>query len=146
MTEPAAKKDDKIKSDSSSKVWVQPLGSPPPDPISVTFSYEGPIDKGLSSNVFIEGKPAATAGSTATNSTPPISQTNVTTQGSLRSIVNDIATITTGSSSVFINGKKAARNKDVAQTWDYSKPSSPGIGQEVENAKVNATGSVLIGG
>lgn len=147
MTEPAAKMDDKISSDGTSMVWVQPPGSPPPNPISVAFSYEGPIDNGLSSNVFIMGKRAATVGSTATNSKPPNTQPAVSSKGTLITApIDNTATITTGSPKVFINGKKAARHGDSAKTSDYSTPPSPGISQKIENAKVNATGSVLIGG
>ncbi len=147
MTEPAAKKDDRIISDSTSKVWVQPPGTPPPNPIAVAFSYDGSIDNGLSSNVFIMGKPAATEGSTATNSNPPATQAAVTSQGSLlTTTVNNTARIKTGSSTVFINGKKAARNNDKAMTWDYSLPPFPGTPQEVQNATIISSGSVFIGG
>ncbi|MHC1754030.1 MAG: PAAR domain-containing protein [Methanosarcina sp.] len=147
MAEPAAKKDDITISDSTSKasnVWVQPPGSNPP--IAVVFSYEGNIDNMLSSNVFIMGKPAATVGSTATNSNPPDTQPAVTGQGRVITVFNNIATITTGSSTVYINGKKAARNGDKAKTWDYSTPPSPGTPKEIENAKVKTIGSVFIGG
>ncbi len=144
MAEPAAKKGDIIKSDGKGQVWVQPTGST--SPISAVFSYEGPIDNGLSSNVLIMGKPAAILGSTSTNSTPPASQVAVTGQGSiLTQNIDDKATISTASSNVLINGKKAARNGDKAMTWDYSS-GPPGIGTQKENASVQADGTVLIGG
>lgn len=145
MAGPAAKRDDKIISDGTSMVWVQPPGSPPPTPIAVVFTYGGPIDGGLSSNVFIMGKPAAIVGSTSTNSTPPSSQPAVTGQGMVITSVNNTGTITAGSSSVFINVKKAARDGDKAKTWDYSTPPPPGTPKEVENATVQASGSVFIG-
>lgn len=143
MTEPAAKKDDKIISDNTSNVWVKPPGSLPPKP--VPFAYEGSIDNKLCDTVFIMNKPTATVGSTATNSNPPNIQPAVTSQGKvLTENINNTATITTGSSTVFINGKKAARNGDKAKTWDYSQ-GPPGTPNEVENAKITATCSVYIG-
>lgn len=144
MGEPAAKKDDKIVTDGTSKVWVQPPGTPPPAPKDVTFDYEGPIDNIFSSNVYIMGKPAATVGSTATNSIPPNIQSKVTSVGTVINIVNNTATITTGSSTVYINGKKAVRNEDKAKTWNYPSPSA-GSENELENANVKATGSVYMG-
>ncbi|MFZ2498187.1 PAAR domain-containing protein [Methanosarcina sp.] len=143
MAEPAAKMGDEISSNGKSKVWVKPEGSLPKP---VAFNYEGSIDNNCSSNVFIMGKSAATVGSIATNSNPPAMQTEVTLQGELQTKnVNNTATITNGSSTVYINGKKAARNEDKANTWDYFTPPSPGTGLEIENAKVKATGSVYIG-
>ena len=145
MAKAAAKKGDQIISDGTSKVWVQPPGAPPPTPISVAFSYKGSIDNGLSSDVLIMGQPAATIDSTATNSTPPDQQGAVTSQGKVVTPFDNIGTIAAGSSTVLVNGKRAARNDDKAKTWDYSTPPSPGTAREVENARVEAAGSVLIG-
>lgn len=146
MPEPAAKEDDRIISNGTSKVWVQPPSSPP---LTVVFDYDGLIDSGLSSNVFIMGKPAATINSTATNSMPPNTQLDVTSQGTINTEFDNTGTISTGSSSVFINSKKAAGNGDKAKTWDYSSstPAPPANDNalEIENAEVNASGSVFIG-
>lgn len=136
MVEPAAKQGDIIKSDVISQVWVQSGSSPQ----LVPFTYAGPIKDQLSSNVRIMGKLAATKGSTATNS--PSLKEQIP---SVLSQVNDTGTIITGSSSVFINGKQAARNGDKAEIWDYSTGSSPGIPKLKPNAKVGASGSVFIG-
>lgn len=146
---PAAKKGDKISSDGTSQVWVQcyvPL-QPPYKYQAVAFSYEGNIDSVFSSSVFIMSKPAAMVGSTATNSTPPNKQSAVTTQGNMITVANNTATITKGSSTVFINGYNAARSEDIAKTWDYSTPPPPGNNnaKEIENAKVKAEGSVYVG-
>jgi uncharacterized Zn-binding protein involved in type VI secretion len=146
MAQPAAKQGDQLVSDSSSKVWVQPPGGPPPPPVTVPFAYAGQINAGLSRNVFVMGKPAATVSSTATNATPPASQPTVTGAGTPLSVVDNTGTISVGSSKVFINGKAAARNGDKAKTWDYSTGPAPGVGKEVENGKVVATGQVFIGG
>jgi PAAR motif-containing protein len=93
------------------------------------------------------GKPAAVVGSTATNETPPNQQPAVTEGGrrTVLSTVDNTGTISVGSSSVLIHGKSAARNGDKAKTWDYSTPPFPGVGKEVENAHVRASGSVIIG-
>ena len=145
MAEPAAKKDDIVVSDGSSKVWVQPPGGPPPPPKAVKFSYKGPIDDGLSSNVFVMGKSAATVGSTATNSTPPAEQDPVILQGTVLTKPDNTAAVSTGSSSVLINGKKAARSGDKGKTWDYGDPPSPGKPKQIENGTVNASSSVFVG-
>lgn len=136
MAEPAAKQGDIIKSDGTSQVWVQSESSPK----LVPFTYAGPIKDQPSSNVRIMGKSAATKGSTATK-LPSLKEQFP----SVLSKVDDTGTIITGSSSVFINGKQAARNGDKANTWDYSEGLSPGKPNEKPNAKVEASGSVFIG-
>lgn len=96
--------------------------------------FNGQITGGLSSNVLINGMPAATVGSTAINQPPhipiggPSFQVPPTNQ----------ATITQGSTTVLINGQPAARNGDPAQTCDDIVPAPHG--------QVVATGTVLIGG
>jgi len=73
--------------------------------------FTGVIDAGLSSDVKIMGKPAATQGSTATNTPPhaPIGGAFVRTPANR-------GTIQTGSATVRINGKPAARSGDTALT------------------------------
>lgn len=61
-------------------------------------AFGGQISSGCSGNVFINGRPAATAGSVTTE-----------TDGCCGSSQGAVAT---GSSSVFINGKPAARKGD----------------------------------
>lgn len=143
MAEAAAKQGDRIVSDGTSQVWVQPPG--PVNPIPVPYSYDGSLDGDLASDVLIMGKPAAVVGSTAENALPPNLQPPVTAAGTVLSTVDNISTISAGSSSVLIHGESAARNSDKAKTWDYSTPASPGVGKEVENAQVRASGSVIIG-
>lgn len=143
MAEAAAKQGDSIVSDGTSQVWVQPPA--PVNPIAVPFSYGGSVDSNLASDVLIMGKQAAVVGSTATNDMPPDQQPAVTAVGRVLSAVDNTSTISGGSSSVLIHGKSAARNGDKAKTWDYSTPPSPGVGKEVENAQVRASGSVIIG-
>jgi uncharacterized Zn-binding protein involved in type VI secretion len=146
MAQPAAKQGDQLRSDGSGKVWVQPPGGPPPPPQAVPFAFAGALTGGLSSTVFIGGRAAATVGSTATNATPPGAQPAVTGVGALLSVVDNTGTVSQGSATVLINGKPAARSGDRAKTWDYGTPPAPGVGREVENAQVTASGTVFVGG
>jgi uncharacterized Zn-binding protein involved in type VI secretion len=129
MGQPAAKQNDHIMSIDIH--LIQPPGPVPPVPVPHPFT--GVIDGNLSSDVKIMGLPAATVGSTATN-TPshvPIGGTFVippTNQG----------TILMGSLTVLINKKPAARMGDTAQTCNDPVPLPSGT--------VIAAGTVLIGG
>ncbi len=90
--------------------------------------------------------PAAVVSSTSKNAVSPKDQPDVKAQGEPVSSVDDTATITSGSATVFVNSKAAARNADKAKTWDYSvAPPPPDTGREIENGAVVATGNVFIG-
>jgi uncharacterized Zn-binding protein involved in type VI secretion len=93
----------------------------------------GMLDGSLSSDVNIEGKPAATQGSTATNTPAHIPQ-----GGPFQKPPSNRATVQLGSSTVLINGKPAARNGDIAITCN--DPSDLPAGTVV------AAGAVMIGG
>jgi len=128
---PAAKQNDRIVAIDTHLVQPPPPAPVPPVPTPCPFS--GPITAGVSSNVFINGLPAATVGSSATNTPPhvPIGGTFVippTNQGQVIS----------GSATVLINGKAAARAGDQAQTCNDPVPMPVGT--------VVATSTVLIGG
>jgi uncharacterized Zn-binding protein involved in type VI secretion len=82
--------------------------------------------------VLIEGMPAATQGSGATNTPPHIPQ-----GGPFQKPPSNQATIITGSATVFINGKPAARNGDTATTCNDPVDLPAGT--------VVAVGRVLIG-
>jgi uncharacterized Zn-binding protein involved in type VI secretion len=112
-------------------VMIPSPGGPVPTPLPHPFC--GKLDGELSSDVNIEGKPAATEGSTATNSPAHIPQ-----GGSFQSPPADKATIKLGSGTVFINGKAAARNGDMAMTCN--DPADLPVGT------VMAAGTVMIGG
>jgi uncharacterized Zn-binding protein involved in type VI secretion len=125
---PAAKKGDRITAQDVH--LIQPPGTAPP--ASVPHPFSGIIRGNLSANVNIMGKPAATMKSTATN-TPahqPIGGTFVKPPANRGSII-------TGSATVFINGKPAARSGDTAITCN--DPVDLPVG------KVVAKGSVFIG-
>lgn len=133
MGQPAAKQNDQITAVDIHIVMVPTPGGPVPTPLPHPFS--GVINGGLSPNVKIMGLPAATVSSTAVNQpshlpTPPGTSFQIppTNQG----------VIMMGSSTVFINGKPAARNGDQAQTCADPVPNTGAI--------VVAAGTILIGG
>ena len=132
MGQPAAKQGDQITAIDMHIVLVPTAGGPAPTPLPHPFN--GIIDGGLSIDVMIAGMPAATVGSTATN-TPPHLPTPPGTAFQIPP--NNRGTIMAGSATVFINGKPAARAGDQAQTCADPVP-NPG-------AQVVAAGTVLIG-
>jgi uncharacterized Zn-binding protein involved in type VI secretion len=113
-------------------VLVPSAGGPVPTPLPHPFS--GIIDGGLSSDVMIEGRPAAKVGSTATN-TPPHLPTPPGTAFQIPP--TNQGTIMMGSGTVMINGSPAARAGDSAQTCADPAPNPGG--------QVVATGTVMIG-
>ncbi|HTR16326.1 MAG TPA: PAAR domain-containing protein [Acetobacteraceae bacterium] len=129
MGQPAAKKGDQVTAIDTHVVMVP---SSPPAPLPHPFA--GVISGGLSSNVNIMGIPAATVDSTADN-TPPHVPTPPGT--AFQTPPSNKATIKTGSPTVKINGKMAARNGDTAETCN--DPSDLPVG------KVVAVGTVFIG-
>jgi len=129
MGQPAAKQGDHIKA-TDTHIVIVPGSSPSPLP----HKFIGVINGGLSSNVNIMGKPAATVGSLADNSPAHIP----TSPGaSFQKVPANKGTIKIGSPTVKINGKMAARNGDVAETCN--DPVDLPVGQVV------AAGTVLIG-
>jgi uncharacterized Zn-binding protein involved in type VI secretion len=81
-------------------------------PAPLPHAFDGILDGDLSSDVYINGRPAATVGSTATN-TPH----NFTPPGTSFQIPpSNIGRVFMGTSTVFINGKIADRNGDTAMT------------------------------
>lgn len=132
MAQPAAKQGDQITAIDTHIILVPSPGGPVPTPLPHPFN--GIIDGNLSADVFIEGRAAATVGSTATNTPPHIPQ-----GGSFQIPPTNQGTIMAGSSSVFINGRPAARMGDQAQTCADPAPNMA--------AKVVVPAStVLIGG
>jgi uncharacterized Zn-binding protein involved in type VI secretion len=86
-------------------------GQPVPAPVPHLFA--GVIDGGLSADVRIGGKAAATVGSTATN-TPPHTPEDPTAQ--FQRPPTNRAQVQSGSTTVQINGRFAARAGDPALT------------------------------
>ena len=134
MGQPAAKKGDQI---TAQDVHLVMVPAPPGSPVPVTqmLPFNGVIDGNLSTDVNIMGKPAATVGSTATN-TP--SHVWLPPGLSFQIPPMNKGTIMAGSGTVTINSKPVARAGDQAQTCQDPAPNM--------DAKVVASGTVLVGG
>lgn len=130
MGQPAVKEGDQIIAVDTHIVMIPSPGGPVPTPLPHPFS--GKLDDALSDNVNIEGKPAATVGSTATNS-----PAHIPNGGNFQTPPADKGEIIAGSATVFINGKAAARMGDTAQTCN--DPSDAPVGTVI------ASGTVMVG-
>jgi uncharacterized Zn-binding protein involved in type VI secretion len=128
--QPAAKQGDTIV---AVDTHIVILPSPAP-PAPLLHPFSGTINGGLSSDVNIMGKPAATVDSTADNSPAHIATPPGT---SFQKPPSNKGTIKMGSPTVKINGKMAARNGDTAMTCN--DPADLPIGQVI------AVGTVMIG-
>lgn len=129
MGQTLAKQDDQVIATDTHLVRVGKSYVPLPHP------FNGIIDGGLSADVNVMGKPAATVNSTATN-TP--AHTPTSPGSSFLRPPKDEATIIAGSGSVFINGKPAARNNDTALTCN--DPADLPVGTVVAVGTVKAGG------
>jgi uncharacterized Zn-binding protein involved in type VI secretion len=129
MGQPAAKQNDQITAVDIHIILV-PAVVPVPTPIPHPFS--GIIDGSLSSDVNVMGRPAATIGSTATN-TPA----HIPIGGPFQIPPKNKGQIITGSATVMINGKPAARNGDTALTCNDPA--------DLPNGTVIAAATVFIG-
>ena len=114
-------------------VMVPSPGGPVPTPLPHPFM--GIIDGNLSTDVKVMGMPAATVGSTASNTPPHIP----TPPGTMFQVPpTNKGTIMRGSSTVMINSKPAARTGDTGQTCAEPVPNMA--------AQIIAVGTVIIGG
>lgn len=133
MGKPAAKQGDQVSAVDMHIVLVPSPAGPTPSPLPHPFL--GMLDGGLSTNVRIMGRPAATLGSTATNQPPHLPTPPGT---SFQILPTNRGVIISGSSTVLINKKPAARAGDKVQTCADPVPNMSGV--------VVAVGTVLIGG
>ncbi len=131
MGQPAAKQGDRV---TAIDIHIVLVPGPSPVPTPLPHPFTGIINGGLSSNVKIMGKPAATVGSTAEN-TPAHIPTPPGT--AFQKPPPNRGTIVTGSPTVMINGKPAARNGDTANTCN--DPADLPVGTVI------AVGTVFIG-
>ncbi len=131
MGQPAAKQGDQVMATDTHIVMIPSPGGPIPTPLPNPFV--GMLDGSLSTNVNIQGKPAAMQGSTATNSPSHIPQ-----GGPFQKPPSNKGTVQMGSSTVMINGKPAARNSD--QVMTCNDPADLPVGTII------AVSTVLIGG
>ena len=129
MGQSAAKQGDRITA--TDIHLIQPPG--PSSPVPVPHPFSGIIDSALSSDVNVQGMPAATLNSIATNTPAHIPQ-----GGSFVKPPSNRATIVKGSATVMINSKPAARAGDTALTCN--DPVDAPLGTVVSQ------GTVFIGG
>ena len=130
MGQPAAKQGDMITALDIHIIMI-PAAAGAPVPTPIPHPFNGMIDGSLSTNVQIMGMPAATLGSTATN-TPP----HIPMGGPFQKPPSNRAQIITGSPTVMINGKPAARAGDTALTCN--DPADMPVGTVV------AVGTVMV--
>ncbi|MEM1159771.1 MAG: PAAR domain-containing protein [Pseudomonadota bacterium] len=131
MGQPAAKQGDQVIATDMHIVMIPSPGGPVPTPLPHPFT--GQLDGELSGDVNIEGKAAATEGSTATNMPAHIPQ-----GGPFQTPPKDKGEVMLGSATVKVNGKMLARNGDTAMTCN--DPSDMPVGQII------AVGTVMVGG
>jgi len=131
MGQPAAKQDDMIL---ATDIHIVMVPGTPPVPTPLPHPFVGIIDGGLSADVKIMGKPAATVDSTASNNPQHIPTPPGTT---FQNPPSNKGKIMMGSPTVKINGKMAARNGDMANTCN--DPADMPVGTVV------AVGTVFIG-
>jgi uncharacterized Zn-binding protein involved in type VI secretion len=129
MGQPAAKENDRITAVDIHIILV-PAIVPVPTPIPHPFS--GAIDGALSNDVNVMGRKAATLGSTATNQ-----PAHIPIGGPFQKPPTNQGKIITGSATVKINGKPAARKGDTALTCNDPADLPAGT--------VIAAGTVFIG-
>lgn len=130
MGMPAAKEGDQIVG-IDTHIVIMPAPAPP---APLPHPFTGKLNGGLSSDVKIMGKAAATVGSTADNSPAHIPTPPGT---AFQKPPSNKGTVKMGSATVKINGKDAARNGDVAETCN--DPADLPVG------KVIAAGTVMVG-
>ncbi|SCL35140.1 Zn-binding Pro-Ala-Ala-Arg (PAAR) domain-containing protein, incolved in TypeVI secretion [Micromonospora pallida] len=129
MGVPAAKLGDKVVGNDTHIIMVPSPGGPVPTPTPMPFA--GTITTGCSTDVLIEGKPAAVVGSGAVNSPP-----HVPTGGPFQVPPTNQGTVLAGSPTVLINGKPAARHGDKVNTCNDPAP--------LPNGTIVATGQVIV--
>ena len=113
MGQPAARQGDSVVGVDIHIVMVPSPGGPVPTPLPHPFS--GTLEQSLSTTVTIDGKPAATKDSVAINNPPHIPTPPGT---SFQKPPDNKGPVITGSATVTIGGKAAARLGDSVQSCD----------------------------
>ncbi len=131
MSQPAAKQGDQVTAIDIHIVLI-PAAAGVPVPTPVPHPFSGILTENLSTSVLIEGRAAATVGSVAQNMPP-----HIPLGGPFARPPMNRGTIITGSATVLINGKQAARAGDTALTCN--DPTDLPVGTVV------AVSTVLIG-
>ena len=131
MGQPAAKQGDQVVGSDIHIIMIPaPPGPPVPTPLPHPFTRI--LQQGLSTDVMIQGMPAATVNSIAMNTPPHIPQ-----GGPFQKPPMNQGKIMMGSTTVFINSKPAARAGDTAMTCN--DPVDAPVGSVI------AVSTVLIG-
>jgi uncharacterized Zn-binding protein involved in type VI secretion len=110
MGQPAAKQGDRVTGIDTHIIMI-PAPPGPPVPTPLPHPFAGILQDGLSADVKIQGMPAATVNSIAKNLPPHVPQ-----GGPFQKPPMNQGKIIMGSTTVFINGKPAARAGDTAMT------------------------------
>lgn len=131
MGKPAAKQGDQIIGTDIHIVLIPTPGGPLPTPLPSPFT--GLLDNALSSDVNIQGMPAAVQGSKASNMPP-----HIPAGGPFQTPPKNQGEVLIGSATVMINGKPAARMGDPALTCNDPA--------DLPSGQVIAVSSVFIGG
>jgi uncharacterized Zn-binding protein involved in type VI secretion len=114
MGMPGAKLGDMIVNAADIHIVLTPQPTPQP------FPFQGKIGALTSTNVRINGRPAAVQGSMATN-VPP----HIPASGAFENPPTNLGRILGGSAAVRINGKAAARAGDPCETCHDIPPAGP---------------------
>lgn len=130
MGQPAAKQGDQVVATDIHIVMIPSPGGPVPTPLPHPFT--GILSGSLSGDVNVMGRAAATVGSTADNTPPHIPQ-----GGPFQKPPSNRGQVITGSATVLINGKPAARSGDTALTCNDPADLPAGT--------VVAVGTVMVG-
>ncbi len=131
MGQPAAKQGDTVVA-LDTHIYLIPAAAGAPVPTPLPSPFNGILQLNLSTNVLIMGMPAATVGSKAVNTPPHLPQ-----GGPFQKPPMNQGEILTGSPTVLINGKPAARAGDTALTCNDPA--------DLPAGNVVAMGTVLIG-
>jgi len=126
----AAKQGDAVTGTDVHVVLVPSPGGPVPTPVPLPFS--GSITGGCSTDVLVEGRPAAVLGSTATCSPP-----HVPVGGSFAVPPTNSGTVAAGSATVLVNGRPAARVGDPVLTCNDPVPAA--------TSSISGAGTVSVG-
>jgi uncharacterized Zn-binding protein involved in type VI secretion len=134
MGAPAARLTDQVTGADTHVVNVPSPGGPVPTPLP-GHVFSGTLTSGASTDVLVDGLPAAIVGTEATNSPPHVP---VPPGTSFVSTPSNSGTVSQGSSSVSISGKAAARLGDPVRTCN-----DPG---DAETSTITSgSGTVMIG-
>jgi uncharacterized Zn-binding protein involved in type VI secretion len=128
---PAAKQGDKVIAVDTHIVMIPSPGGPVPTPTPMPF--QGTLSGSLSASVQIEDQAAAVQGSMAANAPAHVPQ-----GGPFQKPPSNQATVQTGSGTVLIEDKPAARHGDTAMTCNDPADAPKG--------KIIAASKVLVGG